>query len=90
MSAGFTTKLLNRFVRPQEPDLSAAMARHIIAFELSDDERAHLEALAEKNGQGILSPQERADYELLVLLGEFLTLMKCKARLSLQHPAPAA
>jgi hypothetical protein len=90
MSARISSDVLNRFVRPEEPDLSPAMAQHIVGFELTDAEREHLEKLADKSESGTLTPGERSDYESLVLLGEFLTLMKCKAHLFLQRQSPAA
>lgn len=90
MSQRIASNVLNRFVRPEEPDLSPSMARHILDFRLSDPEQAHLAGLADKSNEGTLTAEERAEYESLVLLGEFLTLMKCKAQRFLQHQSPAA
>jgi hypothetical protein len=90
MSERIASDLLNRFVRPDEPDLSPGMARHILDFRLSDAERAHLSRLADKSAEGALTADERSEYESLVLLGEFLTLMKCKAELYLRRQTPAA
>lgn len=90
MSARIASNVLNRFVRPDEPDLSPEMARHILDFKLSDAERGHLSDLADKSGDGLLTADERAEYESLVVLGEFLTLMRSKAQRFLEHQSPAA
>ncbi len=90
MSARIASNVLNRFVRPEEPDLSPAMARHILDFKLSDAEQTHLSGLADRASDGALTADERAEYQSLVLLGEFLTLMKCKAHLYLKRQTPAA
>lgn len=90
MNAGITSNVLKRFVRPEEPDLSPAMAQHILGFRLSDVEQARLFELAGKCDDGTLAGDERSEYESMVLLGEFLTLMKCKAQLFLKRQSPAA
>lgn len=41
--------------------------------------------LAEKNGQGVLSPQEHADLEKYLRVGQFLDLLQAKARVSLMN-----
>lgn len=90
MTAAIASSVLKRFVRPDEPDLSPEMARHIVGFKLSDVEQSRLSELAEKSNEGSLTSDERAEYESLVLLGELLTLMKCKAHLFLNRQTPAA
>jgi hypothetical protein len=90
MSVQMTSAVLKRFVRPEEPDLSPEMAKHIVNFKLSDEEQAHLVELAQKSNDGELSADQRTEYESLVLLGEFLTLMKCKARVFLARSFSAS
>jgi hypothetical protein len=90
MSNSMTSQLLSRFVRPNEPDLSPSMAQHIKAFKLTEQEQARLNELAAKSTDGTLTGDERLEYESFVLLGEFLTLMKCKAHVFLQSHSPAA
>jgi hypothetical protein len=89
MSAN-VSNLITRFLRPDEPDLSLQMARHIASFKLDDAEQARLAELADKCNDGTLTPEEHAEYEAMVILGEFLTLLKAKALLTLKHQPTAA
>ena len=90
MSTSLASSILNRFVRPDEPDLSPAVALYINSFKLSEDEQSRMNEPADKCTEGTLSADERREYESSVLLGELLTLMKAKALLVLQRHTAAA
>jgi hypothetical protein len=90
MDSKMLSRLMSRFVRPDDPDLTPEMARHIVSFQLSEEERAHLSELAEKCNQCETTPEELVEYEVLVQFGEFLTLMKAKAHLFLKTHSTAA
>jgi len=49
-----------------------------------------MDDLAEKSSAGTLTPEERAQYEWFVLLGDLLAILQLKARVALKKHQPAA
>jgi hypothetical protein len=84
MVAKVESDVLTRMLRPDEPNLAQDLARFVLGVEFSEAEHARMEELGHKCNEGTLSPAERAEYEYLVILGQFVTLMHLKARRSLQ------
>jgi hypothetical protein len=85
-----TPDLLTRMLRPDDAALSAELASHILSLDFTDEERATVEALGDKSSAGTLTPEERAEYEWYVLLGDFLAILQLKARASLKKHQSAA
>ena len=59
--------------------MTPELAERILALELHmDDER--LEELGEKANEGLLTPEEDAEYEAFIELEEYLVLWQLRAR----------
>lgn len=82
------TTLLGGLMEPLGRCLNPQSAREIISIQADEAARRRLEELAAKCDAGQLSPDERAEYQLFVEVGDFIALLQAKARLYLtQHPA---
>ena len=82
------SELLGSVIEPLGRCLTPAAAKEILS--LHADEQAHrrVEELAAKSDSGALSPEERAEYQLFVEVGDLVALLQAKARRYLiEHPA---
>ena len=60
--------------------LTPTSAREILALRADDSSCRRVEELASKCNSGTLSPEERAEYQLWVEVGDFVALLQAKAR----------
>lgn len=74
-----------RIIEPEKNGLSPAVARSLLELRFCDQDLAHMNELAKKNRQGLLSEAERQDLENYVKVGDVLSLIHLKARKSLPH-----
>ncbi len=72
-----------RLIQPRNGTLPQAAARAILAIQFSDDDKARMHELAQKNGEGKLSPSEREELQTYILAADVLALLHAKARRSL-------
>ena len=79
--------ILEMVVAPQHPTLSAPVARAVAALNFSADQEAEMHKLLDKNNAGTISVRERAVLESYTRVGNFLNLLKTKARRSLSQEA---
>lgn len=77
--------ILARIIDPNENILPADLARSILTFEFQPDDRDHMSALAEKARQGTLTEEEQIQIDCYERVGNFLSLLKSKARRSLKQ-----
>lgn len=77
---GTATALLGGLMEPLGRCLTTASAREILALRADDPSRRRVEELADKCNSGTLSPEERAEYQLCVEVGDFVALLQAKAR----------
>jgi hypothetical protein len=76
--------ILDRLVKPKRATLPPAAAKAILQLRFAESDVEKMNKLAEKARPGALTPGERdaiADYERI---GQFVSLFKSKARLSLR------
>lgn len=88
-----TTKppVLERLLNPQRGALSPELARFILEIDFSSDDRARIEQLSKQAQAGSLSTDDRAELDEFLTANDFLTILKSKARASLnQRPSTAA
>lgn len=76
--------ILARVVNPNRGDLPQDLATVVLKFDFTSDDRDKMKALAEKARNGELSEQEQAELDGFVRVGQFISMMKSKARVSLQ------
>jgi hypothetical protein len=82
------TELLGRVIAPLGRCLTPAAAKEIVSLQGDEKARRHIERLAAKCDAGRLTPEERAEYQLFVEVGDLVALLQAKARRYLaEHPA---
>jgi hypothetical protein len=77
-------------VAPEEPGLSEELARSILGMRFTDEARATIGILLDKNNQGSLSETEHEALQRYLRVGQFIDLLQAKARVSLQGPRGGA
>jgi hypothetical protein len=87
MIATSETAILARMIAPQEAGFSEEFARYVLDLDFASEDRDRMAILAEKARQGDLSPKEQELIERYERLGHFLSLLKSKARRSIQESA---
>jgi hypothetical protein len=60
--------------------LSPALARHIVQLGFPDEDKARMHELAVKNQEGRISPEERAELDSYLKVGDLLAILQSKAR----------
>ncbi len=67
------------------PDFDTDAARAVLRLSFSESQKSQMLELADKNNRGQLSPAEHEQMESYRRVGNFLSLLHARARLSLQH-----
>jgi hypothetical protein len=60
--------------------LSPALARHIVKLGFPKEDKARMHELAVKNQDGRISPQERAELDSYIRVGDLLAILQSRAR----------
>jgi hypothetical protein len=60
-------------------------AKRILALRVSDETQRRIDVLADKCNEGMLTPDERAEYECYVSFFNYMTLLQAKARTYLKN-----
>jgi hypothetical protein len=71
---------LHRLVDPLGDCLTAESARRILALKADRKLQARVDCLADRSSAGLLTPEERAEYNSYVKFGTFVAILKSKAR----------
>ena len=85
VTAASQSEILLRVIDPTKADLSPDAARSILALEFSEEDRRHMDELAEKARQGTLAADERQEVENYERVNNLLGILKSKARQSLNR-----
>jgi hypothetical protein len=72
-----------RLMQAQTTQLSPEAAKYLLSIELAESDRNRMERLAERSEAGILTDEERAEFEGYVHVGNLLAVMQSKARVVL-------
>jgi hypothetical protein len=75
-----TTPALDRLVSSLGECLTPESARRLLALKADPDLQARVDLLAGRSNQGLLTPEERAEYGNYVTFGRFVAILKSKAR----------
>lgn len=84
MSNSGSPSVLDRILDPISRCFNVESARALAALAPDPVAQARLADLAEKCNEGALSEAERSEYETYVTAGNFLSILKAKARLYLK------
>ena len=87
VSPSFEADLLARVIKPDDAELSPQAAKFILTMTFTETDRREMDILANKARQGTLSSEEQAAIDSYERIGNLLSLLKSKARLSLQRPS---
>lgn len=79
----------SRVVNPERGNLSPEAARAILKLDFTPEDHRRANDLSEKARQGTLTPEERAELEEFIRVGNELAVLQSKARLSLKRMKPA-
>jgi len=80
-------QILTRVIAPDDSPLDRKAAEAILEMGFKALDKQRIDELAEKARQGALSAEERAEAESYERVGHFVSLLKSKARRSLQSHA---
>jgi hypothetical protein len=82
--------IFSRLIDASNPTLTPEAAAGILQLRYTKADHARMAKLARKSNHGTLTPKERREFESYVFVGDVLSLLKSKARLSLKKRSPAA
>ncbi len=85
VTTAFST--LSRLLDPVRDCLNAEAAGRIAALRADAEAQARLDELAERNSEGSITPDERAEYESLVSAANLIAVLQAKARSALTQRA---
>lgn len=80
MKTAKTAPALDRLVAPLGECLTPDSARRLLAVKADSTLQARVNYLADRCNQGLLTPEERAEYSDYVTFGTFVAILKSKAR----------
>ena len=75
-----TAPALDRLVGPLSECLTTESARRVLALKADPELQTRVDYLADRCSQGLLTPDERAEYGDYVTFGTFVAILKSKAR----------
>src|SRR5713101_8390005 len=79
-------KLLDRILDPISSSLNEESARKLIGLKADRKAEARVAKLAIKCNECTLTPRERREYEMYVMIGHIVGLLQAKARILLARP----
>ncbi len=78
--------MLDQFLDPLSRCLDAESARRVLALDVPAAVQARVDTLAELANEGLLTDDERAEYEAIVNAEDLVAILKLKARRQLSDP----
>lgn len=89
MHSNSDAAILSRLLDAEQPMLTQDAAKSILGLEFASSDRDRMNQLAEKSREGSLSEEERDELENYERVGHLLSLMKSKARRTLDAASPS-
>lgn len=74
------TSLLERLFRPVGATMTRDAAEQIASWQLDDETQAHLDELADKSNNGVLSKDEAAEYDRYLAALDIAAVLQTQAR----------
>jgi hypothetical protein len=72
--------VLDGLLDPLSRCLDAESARRLVELRVAPPVQERIDALAERANEGLLTDDERAEYEALINAADFISILKRKAR----------
>ena len=76
-------KILDKMLEPLVDRLSPDAAKDLVQLRADEKAQQRIEELADKCTEGLLTPDERAEYESYIEAGELMAIIQSKARKAL-------
>ena len=76
-----------RLIQAQGREISPEVARFLLSVEFGESDRQRMEYLAEHSEAGTLTPDEEAEFDGYLHIGNLLAVMQSKARVVLEKKA---
>ena len=80
MSQAQETSVLDRMLDPLSRCLDTESARRVAELRMDPSVQARVDVLAERANEGLLTPEERAEYEAYINADDFIAILKLKAQ----------
>jgi len=80
-----TTDLLDQVIEPFADCLTPEAATRIVAVRAGAEMQAHIDELADKANDGLLTEDERDEYDRILAWFHFVTILQARARRVLQN-----
>lgn len=80
MSQAQETSVLDRMLDPLSRCLDAESARRVAELRIDPSVQVRVDVLAERANEGLLTPEERAEYEAYINADDFIAILKLKAQ----------
>jgi len=78
---------LDSLLEPLSLCLDAESARRLVEFRIDPEVETRIETLGERANEGILSAEERSEYEALINAADFIAILRLKAQRHLDRIA---
>jgi hypothetical protein len=79
MSDAIASGVLDSLLDPLSRCLDTGSARRVAEFRVAANVQERVDTLAERANEGLLSADERAEYEAFVNASDFIAILKLKA-----------
>lgn len=76
--------MLDGLLDPLSRCLDAESARRVSEFRVAPPVQERIDALAERANEGLLTEDERSEYEAIINAADFISILKLKAQRSLK------
>ena len=80
-----TTEILERALDPLVECLTPEAAKKLVDLRADPETQARVDQLADRANDGLLTPDERAEYDKFRAMFHVITLLQSKARQLLRH-----
>jgi hypothetical protein len=80
MSQAQTTSVLDRMLDPLSRCLDAESAKRVAELSIDPVVQARVDVLAERANEGLLTPEDRAEYEAYINVDDFIVILKMKTK----------
>jgi hypothetical protein len=80
-----TTDLLDQVIEPFADCLTPEAATRIVGVRAGAEMQAHIDELADKANHGLLTEDERDEYDRILAWFHFVTILQARARRVLQN-----
>jgi hypothetical protein len=84
MNDASATGVLDGLLDPLSRCLDAESARRLAEFRVAPVVQERIDILAERANEGLLTEDERAEYEAIINAADFISMLKPKARRNLK------